>query len=950
MALGDYNYDEYLDPNRFSDILPASSFDPSAYGSYNNNAALSKDIIDRVQKTAEVVDEVTQECDPTEVEDCLEDWWNKEQGGDPTSDVGQFKGVERTAENNFGYIDKPGIMTLAGLLPGIAGILGSAANIAINANNIGAINAARKDLGLEPMTTKEAVKTAVLGTNGKVGSVTVDGKKVDVTLESDKVGTDKKGNETVSYKTAKEGVEKVKEDVARTKEPIKETKTELAPAKPAPTGQSRTITPGAGLANLAPNGLREGAEPKFSMGPGRSVAPDKEIISILDNSVKAVLGPDWTIDITSGTYSPETRAKLDAKVAELQAKGISPSSPQGKRELQALGQVGTTRHTTAKAVDAAIINPTTGQSLTRNNTNEEIFRTIEQEAAARGAKGIGFGKGYMDADGRAKYHMDTVRDSTWGREAAKVAQAMDLGRSMGPLPAPDNRDVLPQPVDKETMLAAERAPTGRGFLDSPELASNKENPLAPEAVVANNTQAATSDAVGFMAPVTEKIEETQPQAQPTQPTTQSQPTEVPPAPEVQGMTTPTESPTKELPDFGNMTPAEYAARGYVERTPADKGLIAFTLAGELDPRTLADLNSSDPQTRQEAEIELANMITTVENRAASGKFGDGTIKATLQPSQYNSLMKNNLNTTVKNFNANAEKLVGLVDSYYSSDGIVPTNYGLTHYHNDQVNSDWSSKMKDKEAVGRHTFGILDSQYDVPVTDTFKAQKAETEVQERGSQVPTPTSSYSTSVTDAGKGFLGTPEQQGQVFNEPAPAAGTFQQTPDISTIDTKTPTGISVDSGKGFGLMTGGEFAATDQAMAGVTAENTESKLMSPEASITGENSFMGESKGQIGESPGVFGDMGGKSETSIGFGGSGGEGSSQGVVTGTFSVETSDGNKSSGDVIGVTGQTGLTDAPSSSNTNSNTDSGGFMDSLSDAFSDAFGGNDSDDSESQSGF
>src|SRR5690606_27649566 len=133
-------------------------------------------------------------------EEEFEKWWRENSGEPGTHDAKPFEGIERTRENNFGYIDKPALMSLAGLLPGVAGLIGTGINLGINASNIGAINAARAELGLPSLTTAEIAKAGILGTNGVIGTVTVDGKEVQVSLSDKNVDNEK----TLGFDAAKD--------------------------------------------------------------------------------------------------------------------------------------------------------------------------------------------------------------------------------------------------------------------------------------------------------------------------------------------------------------------------------------------------------------------------------------------------------------------------------------------------------------------------------------------------------------------------------------------------------------------------------------------------------------------------------------------------------------------------------------------------------------------------
>lgn len=234
---------------------------------------------------------------------------------------------------------------------------------------------------------------------------------------------------------------------------------------PAPEAPSTRSTGGLGLAALAPNGLIGRGVDTSSILPSRPEAPDISLLNTVDAAVKSVFGPDYSISVSSGTYNDSKQAALAAKTAELEARGIDPYSKQGKAELAPLGQYGSPRHNQGIAADFSIYNTVTGQHVTRNNTNANTFRTFEQEAAARGVTGIGFGRGYMDRDGTARYHMDFERDSTWAADKALTAEAKAFGRELGPLPSYDTHPQgLPTPTSREIGLSLQTQADAYGQL------------------------------------------------------------------------------------------------------------------------------------------------------------------------------------------------------------------------------------------------------------------------------------------------------------------------------------------------------------------------------------------------------------------------------------------------------------------------------------------------------
>lgn len=91
------------------------------------------------------------------------------------------KSKERTAANDYGYIDKPGIMSVAGFLPGPLGLAGKAANLAINASNVAATNKAREMLGFEDKANLGGV---LMDRKGYIGDLTYEGETSPVGFEA----------------------------------------------------------------------------------------------------------------------------------------------------------------------------------------------------------------------------------------------------------------------------------------------------------------------------------------------------------------------------------------------------------------------------------------------------------------------------------------------------------------------------------------------------------------------------------------------------------------------------------------------------------------------------------------------------------------------------------------------------------------------------------------------
>jgi len=72
---------------------------------------------------------------------------------------------------NFGYFDKPGIMSFAGALPGPLGLAGKAVNVGINASNMQATSKARDMLNMPSLGFMDNAKGVLSDQKGYVGSI-----------------------------------------------------------------------------------------------------------------------------------------------------------------------------------------------------------------------------------------------------------------------------------------------------------------------------------------------------------------------------------------------------------------------------------------------------------------------------------------------------------------------------------------------------------------------------------------------------------------------------------------------------------------------------------------------------------------------------------------------------------------------------------------------------------
>lgn len=151
------------------------------------------------------------------------------------------------------------------------------------------------------------------------------------------------------------------------------------------------------------------------------------------------------------------------------------------------------------------------------------------------------------------------------------------------------------------------------------------------------------------------------------------------------------------------TPAKMASMGFVQRTPQQIDAISYTLAGELSPTSLKGVLNGD----EEATRELANMVTSIENRAQSKMYG--SLENALKPSQYNSIGKPN---TRNNYNIYGNTIAEKVKGFYAGE-LQPDNYDISNYYAPDTmralgkpDPSWSGLMSNVADTGEHRFGSI----------------------------------------------------------------------------------------------------------------------------------------------------------------------------------------------------------------------------------------------------
>lgn len=653
---------------------------------------------------------------------------------------------DRTQANNFGYIDKPGFLSVASGLPGIPGLIGKGVNAAINANNVAAVNAAREALGLPEQSTKEALKGVVQDNKGVVAEVTIGKQQVPIGLEAttpsgrttmtpaealsraraNNVGIEEATEEAIAEAEAKFAEEygkqtqgffgnlkdivkdvidekgplaDVKSPFAGIKSPLADVKSPLADVKSPftksdskakgkskeakteskPSGKTTgiatpetakkvAITPGIGLGNLTNRTAKTDLSDK-----SRGVAPDSRLMEVLQQAVEQALGPGYQAVVSSGTYSPEQQAAINEARAQAYQAAIA-AGKSGKQAAKAAnaagkaaGQVGTTRHTTGKAADFYVIDPNGNQVK-----STEALKAVAATLASLGITGLGLGNpgGYM---GGTSIHADFVNPSKatgWGGLGQQFKDA--INDSIG-LPNKFSPTGIPTPT------ASPRTDPVQDVATKGEPSPTQEAPTGFVTGYTGESYGQGNDAMQSLQanfPASTGFVPTQTRADITDPLLRD------------------------------------------PRTIQEITAIAKTIAGELGSKTLARVRSGDEARQSVARQEIAAILGTIENRAASTRHG-GNLGGVLTGSQYNSLTSGNLSTTEANFAEFGDFIIEAIKDYYEGTNPSPVP-NATHYWNPSIVSpSWSNYSRGGTStdVGEHTFA------DITVPGTNRSEYA-----------------------------------------------------------------------------------------------------------------------------------------------------------------------------------------------------------------------------------
>lgn len=579
-------------------------------------------------------------------------------------------------------------------------------------------------------------------------------------------------------------------------------------------------------------------------GRTRNVAPNQNVTQGLANTVRDVLGPEYGVSLTSGTYTDTIahnveEARVEA-AAEADAKGLTGRARQDHIADAVEGAKGTgsARHSTTLAGDYAVTHtdPVTGK--TTQVTDRDKLGKVANAAVAAG-KSVGFGAtgGYM---GGTVMHVDDTRPTnpnTWGgfafsespQAAAQQRAAMANYSGIG---VPGTREMALQsmetPQDQlSNIQAGVTSAIAQPSFDVPsvEAPAVAENPTIDS--MSNMTAASTPGVTS-------------------------------------GITSQSLSSLNEGYTPGTaMSPANFSAVGMgYQYSPEQVKDMSYAIAGELGPTTLKGLVDQNPA----AVNETAAVLGTIDNRVnavANVGYKDPLGQAL---TAYDSVTKGFAATnTARNYAQYGptvqDTVKGLLDGTISAQNPAQQT---THYANmSEVSPSWGKTQSFKDTqtqVGAHTFGTPDKSMRASVSSygTAYGPNAATSLSGISGQTHTPGAMYGAETTTAG-----TPGGYA--------AAGT---------------------NALGGGLALGGGYVSGDTSS--TTEGSTNSGLGGTSSSANGNTSGSGDSGSSSsgnGNSAGSGGDRGG----SDGAGSSGSSGGSSGGLGGRGGDDDHDGGDGRG-------------------------------------------------------
>lgn len=603
---------------------------------------------------------------------------NQRHGSDPGFfDEDQNNNFNSSLNNrNFGWVDKPDWMdTVAGILPGKAGLAAKAVNSAINATSIPPTNKARNFMGLDDLSFKDSIKSTLKNRQGQVADVKIGDNKYSVGFEALSPGG----------------------------------RTNLTPQE----AKLRSVQNNAPIEEIAPRGAIEGSKASKEKGfltglVGKTLG--KAVGGPAGSVIEGVTGlkEGWAGNILSSIFGGKNESKpmtpsepvLRETVSTTPTSTVGSSlgfmSMAGAAGKEALPSLSKTRGP-MNEVDGLVFHHT-GPGL---NTPADVVKTLNDR---------GFGAQYiMDRQGNI---FQTTPDSVAHIKNAQNNSGLTNDNTIGiEVMAADNNDLTPEQIRagldfiksmQEQFPDIKNNIFGHGELNPHKMADEGMG-IVGAFRAANNIPEWDSFTRTFGAPTPTPAPRntldpvTEQDLNPISSTSRMQ--SIDQAQNYAQQVVQEVRKAREAREFKNASPAEFAANGLIERTPDQVSRIAQALAGELSPSQLKALEANDPV----AKRELANMVATIENRAMSKTFG--SLDGALRSDQYNSLMKGNLGVTTQNYDLYKDVLNKNVSDFYTG-AVKPDDYSFTNYHAGGVNPAWSEVMGDKTRTGDHIFGVL----------------------------------------------------------------------------------------------------------------------------------------------------------------------------------------------------------------------------------------------------
>src|SRR5690606_20690246 len=142
------------------------------------------------------------------------------------------------------------------------------------------------------------------------------------------------------------------------------------------------------------------------------------------------------------------------------------------------------------------------------------------------------------------------------------------------------------------------------------------------------------------------------------------------------------------------------------RAPEILDAVSYTIAGELGSKTLSGIASGDPEAIETARQEIAAIASTIDNRARSTRFAEiadprERYAEVLSPSQYNSLMEENIDVTEENY-AQFGDFIKETIADYDAGKIASPVPDATHYRASYLEApSWENTVG--VPVGEHVF-------------------------------------------------------------------------------------------------------------------------------------------------------------------------------------------------------------------------------------------------------